>query len=99
MNNSTADRRSPLGLVKASLVCTRALNGGGRGVPSPPDRLVKAVSATDSGGITRTYRSAQNWEGNFWTRKKWLQTQWLPPGLAVGDFVPGRPGAVLSRSA
>ena len=50
MNDSTADRPSPLGL----------LNRGGRGVLSPRDRLPKPVSGEgrESRGIMRTNRSA-----------------------------------------
>ena len=44
--------------VQTTMVYTHVLNRGGQGVHSPLDRLVKAVSATDSGGIIRTDRAA-----------------------------------------
>ena len=39
------------------MVYTHVLNRGGRGVHSPLDRLVKAVSATERGGIIRNKRN------------------------------------------
>ena len=44
--------------IETTMVYTHVLNRGGRGVHIPFDRLVKAVSDTDTGGIIRTDRSA-----------------------------------------
>jgi len=58
--------------VQTTMVYTHVSNRGRRGVHSPLDRLRKAPSA-EAGGIVRTYRSAQNWEGSYLNTQEFVE--------------------------
>jgi hypothetical protein len=83
--------------VQTTMAYTHVLNRGGRGVRSPMDGFQKAVSS--EGGIRRTAPVGLKQEASFRDMPQ-LPVNTMVAGLARGgDFVLGRPGSVLSRSA